>query len=110
MKAKRPTFSICIPAYNRAHHLSRLLDSIFAQDFEDFNIVICEDYSGERKAISEIVLRYSQAHPGTIAYYENEKNLGYDGNIRKLVEMLQAIWSHCRICHSSRSSVRGSHR
>jgi hypothetical protein len=40
MKAKRPTFSICIPAYNRAHHLSRLLDSIFAQDFEDFNIVI----------------------------------------------------------------------
>ena len=86
MRAKRPTFSICIPAYNRARHLPRLLDSIFAQDFKDFNIVICEDYSGERKAISEIVLRYSQAHPGIIAYYENEKNLGYDGNIRKLVE------------------------
>ena len=86
MKAQRPKFSICIPAYNRAHHLSRLLDSIFAQDFDDFNIVICEDFSRERQVISEIVLRYSEAHPGVIAYYENEKNLGYDGNIRRLIE------------------------
>jgi abequosyltransferase len=86
MTAVRPMFSICIPAYNRACHLPRLLDSIFAQDFNDFNVVVCEDCSAEREAISEIVFRYSQTHPGVIAYYENEKNLGYDGNIRKLVE------------------------
>jgi abequosyltransferase len=40
MRAKRPTFSICIRAYNRALHLPRLLDSIFAQDVKDFNIVM----------------------------------------------------------------------
>ncbi len=86
MKANRPKFSICIPAYNRARHLPRLLDSILAQDFADYNIVICEDFSPERAAIAEIALRYAQAKPGLIAYHENSKNLGYDGNIRNLVE------------------------
>lgn len=86
MKPSKPFLSICIPAYNRARQLPRLLDSIFAQDFTDFKVVICEDFSAERKAIAEVVLRYSQSHPGVIDYSENEKNLGYDGNIRKLVE------------------------
>jgi len=86
MTSIRPKFSICIPAYNRARHLPRLLDSIFAQDFVDFNIVICEDCSAERSEIAEIVSGYSQVHPGVIAYHENEENLGYDGNIRELVE------------------------
>ena len=86
MSGKRPAFSICIPAYNRVRHLARLLDSIFAQDFDDFNIVICEDHSPERSAIAEVVSRYLLAHPGVISYYENERNLGYDGNIRELIE------------------------
>lgn len=86
MNGKRPLFSICIPAYNRVQHLARLLDSIVAQDFDDFNIVICEDFSPERSAIAEIVSQYSMAHPGVIAYYENERNFGYDGNIRELIE------------------------
>jgi abequosyltransferase len=86
MSAGRPTFSICIPAYNRAHHLEALLDSIFVQEFKDFNIVICEDCSPERDKIAEIVRRYASAHPGIIFYYENGVNLGYDGNIRNLVE------------------------
>ena len=92
MTMNRPTFSICIPAYNRACHLPRLLDSIFGQSFSDFNIVICEDFSAERQQIAEIVSRYAQAHPGVIAYYENEKNLGYDGNIRKLVEKATGLF------------------
>jgi abequosyltransferase len=85
MKSSRTMFSICIPAYNRAHHLSALLDSIFEQEFDDFDIVICEDCSPERKKISEIVGRYCEDRPGRIFYYENESNLGYDGNIRQLV-------------------------
>ncbi len=86
MTATRRLFSICIPAYNRANHLPTLLDSVFAQDFTDFEIVICEDRSPEREQIAAIVRRYAEAHPGVISYYENEKNLGYDGNFRNLVE------------------------
>ena len=83
--AKRTTLSICIPAYNRVQHLPALLDSIFAQDFYDYNIVICEDQSPERVKIAEVVDEYSRRHPGVIRYHENAINLGYDGNIRNLV-------------------------
>jgi abequosyltransferase len=86
LSQRRRLFSICIPAYNRAHHLRALLDSIFAQNFEDFEIVVCEDNSPEREQISSIVRDYSETHHGKVFYYENEENLGYDANIRNLVE------------------------
>ncbi len=78
-------FSICIPAYNRARLLPPLLDSIYAQDYKDFNVVICEDASRERKQIAEVARRYSERYPGTLFYCENETNLGYDANIRNLI-------------------------
>ncbi len=83
-KTKR--FSVCIPAYKRAQFLAPLLDSIYEQDFKDFEIVICEDDSPERSQIAEIVRMYQGRHPGSIRYQENEANLGFDGNIRRLVE------------------------
>src|SRR5271166_274071 len=86
MTQTRKLFSVCIPAYNRAHHLSELLDSIFAQDFHDFEVVISEDFSPEREQIGAIVDEYQSRYPEVLRYFENEENLGYDGNVRKLVE------------------------
>lgn len=81
-----PLFSVCIPAYNRAAVLPPLLQSIFDQDFSDFEIVIAEDNSRERPQIREVAERFAAAHPGVLRYVENERNLGFDGNIRALVE------------------------
>ena len=89
----RPLFTVCIPAYNRANYLSPLLDSILQQDELDFEILICEDLSPERSAIAAIVARYSSQNPERIRYIENERNLGYDGNIRELVQ--QARGEYC---------------
>lgn len=85
MIPERPLFSVCIPAYNRARHLPALLDSIVTQDFRDFEIVICEDCSPEREAIASVVQDYQKRYPGLLHYLENERNLGYDGNIRNLI-------------------------
>jgi glycosyltransferase involved in cell wall biosynthesis len=63
-----------------------LLDSIYAQDCKDFEVVICEDDSPQRERIAAIAGDYSGRYPGTLHYFENEVNLGYDGNIRRLVE------------------------
>lgn len=84
-----PKISVCIPAYNRAEVLPELLDSIIAQDFNDFEIVICEDRSPQREQISAVVSRYGIARPGLIRYFENSENLGYDGNLRNLFEKSQ---------------------
>jgi len=82
----RKLFSICIPAYNRAQYLTILLDSIITQDFRNFEIVICEDMSPERERIAAIVREYQSRNPELIRYFENDANLGYDGNIRNLVQ------------------------
>jgi abequosyltransferase len=82
----RKLFSICIPAFNRARHLAPLLDSVFDQAFDNFEVVVCEDVSPERAQIASIVGQYQAKYPGVIHYYENPANLGYDGNIRELVK------------------------
>jgi glycosyltransferase involved in cell wall biosynthesis len=84
-----PLISVCIPAYNRANVLPLLLDSIVQQDFRNFEVMICEDRSPERHQIQAIVCRYQQEHPGLIRYVENETNLGYDGNLRGLIELAE---------------------
>ena len=78
--------SVCIPAYNRAALLAPLLDSIIAQDFANYEIVICEDASPERAQIAAVARDYGARLPGRLRYFENERNLGYDGNLRRLVE------------------------
>jgi abequosyltransferase len=85
MTEARKLFSVCIPAYNRAHHLTPLLESIFAQSFRDFEVVICEDMSRERAQIAGIVREFQSRYPGMLRYFENTENLGYDGNLRNLV-------------------------
>lgn len=86
MTTTRRFVSVCIPAYNRAQHLSDLLDSILSQDLTDFEVVICEDLSPQREQIAAVVHEYQSRCPGKLRYFENEKNLGYDGNIRNLVQ------------------------
>lgn len=82
-----PLISVCIPAYNRAALLPALLDSIFEQDFIDFEVVIAEDRSPERSAIALVAADYGARFPGRICYCENPVNLGYDGNLRRLIEL-----------------------
>jgi glycosyltransferase involved in cell wall biosynthesis len=81
-----PLISVCIMAYNRAAVLPALLESIVVQDYDDFEIVICEDMSPERPAIGRVVADYTARLPGRIRYFENVKNLGYDANLRNVIE------------------------
>lgn len=86
----RPLLTVCIPAYNRADLLVPLLDSILCQGFKDYEILICEDGSPERLNIAAVVRSYQQAGAvDCIRYEENAENLGYDGNLRRLVERAQ---------------------
>jgi len=87
MACERLRFTVCIPAYNRAQHLAALLDSILGQDYENFEVPICEDASMQRRQIADIVAAYARRYSSKIRYHENPRNLGYDANIRNLVAM-----------------------
>lgn len=82
-----PFISVCIPSYNRPHELIRLLESINTGCAGDIDVVICEDKSPRRDEIVECVTQFRQQSPLTIDLRLNEKNLGYDANIRNLIEV-----------------------
>ena len=79
--------SVAIPSYNRPAELAEALQTIAPQCSDCIEIVISEDRSPRRNEIRFVVEDFSARHPLiNIRYYENEENLGYDGNLRALVE------------------------
>lgn len=77
--------SICIPTYNRPYQLKRMLESIDTNKVDDIDIVISENCSPKQKETREVVDEYQKSHPYEVHYFENERNLGYDKNIRAVV-------------------------
>lgn len=83
----RPLFSVCIPAFNRAALLPEILERIYAQDVTDFEVVVCDDASPQQAEIRAVCERFAAAHPGTLRFVANPQTLGYDGNLRRLIEL-----------------------
>lgn len=65
------TISIILPTYNRAETLARPIDSVLAQDFHDFELIVVDD--GSTDATAEQVRRYSDPR---ITYLWQHTNLG----------------------------------
>jgi len=80
-----PLLAICIPSYNRPGQLVRLLESIDC-NAGIVEVVICEDKAPRRLEVREAVNRFSESSEYKIHYHENDVNLGFDGNLRRLVE------------------------
>lgn len=86
--------SICIPSYNRDAELTRLLDSIDASgdNVKDIEIVIREDFSPRRREVSEAVAAFKARSQYSVNYIENEKNFGYDKNLRSVAASASGRW------------------
>lgn len=65
---KRPTVSVVIPTYNRAHVLPNAISSVLTQTFRDFEIIIVDDGSTDQ---TQELLRNHSA-PITIIRQENQ--------------------------------------
>lgn len=46
----RPAVSLCVPAYQAQQHLPATIESLLAQDFDDFEIVIVDNHSSDGTA------------------------------------------------------------
>ena len=65
--------SIIIPVYNTAKYLKRCLDSVLAQSYKDFEMVIINDGSTDNS--EQIINEYKDKYPDLISYY-NKPNTG----------------------------------
>ena len=82
-----PRLSICILAYNRPDELIEVLESIASQGRGDWDVVVSEDCSPRSAEIALGVQRFAAAHSDlAIHFSSNDKNLGYDGNLRSVLD------------------------
>lgn len=88
-------YSIAIPAYGRPKEYEELLQSILDMNRMPDEVVICEDFSKERSVITQITNQFKplfELKNVILTYVENEENLGYDANIRKLIDIALYKW------------------
>jgi glycosyltransferase involved in cell wall biosynthesis len=82
-----PKLSIGIPVFNGQEFLPELLDSLLAQTFSDFEILICDNASNDRTA--QICSEYGGRDP-RIHYILNERNVGAIQNFNRVFELSTA--------------------
>src|SRR6476620_6905800 len=82
-----PRLAIGIPVFNGQEFLPELLDTLLAQTFRDFEILICDNASNDRTG--DICREY--AHRDTrVRYFCNERNLGALANFNRVFELSTA--------------------
>lgn len=76
-----PHVSVVIPTYNRAHLVGRTIESLVAQSFQDWDLLVVDDASSDETV--DVVKGYCQ-RDDRIRLMVNEQNLGLTRN-----------WNHC---------------
>jgi abequosyltransferase len=80
-----PLLTIAIPSFNRPEQLDTLLRSIDCTSAL-VEVIVSEDNAPKRCEVRAVVQTYSAITAVNFRYFENASNLGFDGNIRALVE------------------------
>jgi glycosyltransferase involved in cell wall biosynthesis len=72
-----PKVSVLLPTYNYARFLPEAIESVLAQDFADFELIVSDDASTDDSAA--IIRAYAARDPRIRAHFQ-EKNLGMVGH------------------------------
>jgi glycosyltransferase involved in cell wall biosynthesis len=79
-----PQLSIGLPVYNGENFLREALSSILAQDFVEFELVICDNASTDR---TEAICRDFCRRDRRVRYFRNPENIGASGNWNRVFEL-----------------------
>lgn len=73
--------SICLPTYNRSHFLTYAVESVLAQTYQDWELIICDDGSTDNTA--EVIQQWqSSQSQERIIYLKQEQNIGRSQNMQ----------------------------
>jgi len=82
-----PALSIVMPAFNVAEYIDRAIDSVLAQTFTDFELVIVDDVSTDDTW--DIITRRAAEDP-RIKPFRSEKNAGVGPTINRGIQLSRA--------------------
>lgn len=80
----RPRVSIGLPVYNGENFIVASIDSLLAQTFTDFELIICDNASTDG---TEAVCRDYASRDPRVRYQRNEANIGASANYNLTFEM-----------------------
>ncbi len=69
-----PRVSVIVPNYNHASYLRQRLDSIYGQEYDNFEVILLDDCSTDGSR--EILLEYATRHADRTRTFFNEANSG----------------------------------
>ena len=81
MSASVPV-SICLTTYNRAAVLRASIDSLLAQSYGEFELIISDDRSTDD---TEAICREYEARDSRVRYFRNAENLKMPGNLNAAI-------------------------
>jgi glycosyltransferase involved in cell wall biosynthesis len=86
MSTRPPRISIGLPVFNGERYLDQTLQSILAQDYGDFEVIVSDNASTDETV--EIVERWAKKD-SRIKLFRNSENLGGAANFNKVLELAE---------------------
>lgn len=83
-----PHISICIPAYKNTAFLKRLLDSIAAQQYLNYEVIVTDDSPDD--SVYHFIRDYREVH--NIVYHRNIPARGTPGNWNAAIQLARGEW------------------
>lgn len=77
-----PKVSVCIPTFNRAQYLRTAVESVLAQEFADFELLVVDNASGDETP--DVVRDF---HDSRIKYFRNPTNIGMTANLNECLTL-----------------------
>ena len=79
-----PTFSICVPNYNYGHLINETIESVLAQTYGKFELIIVDNASTDNSL--EVIKQYKDPR---IRVYRNQYNIGFAPNLQRVTQYAQ---------------------
>jgi len=89
MVVSKPRVSIGLPVFNGEKYLRQALDSILAQTFQDFELIISDNASSDK---TQHICREYAERDSRIRYYRNRKNLGAAWNFNRVFKLSLGVY------------------
>ena len=87
--AKQPCVSVCIPTYNGSQHLAECINSVIAQTYRDFEVVICDDQSSDGTLD---LARQLAGDDKRFRFILNPQRFGLAGNWNNCIRQARGEW------------------